>query len=104
MSMVIDPPPMLPTSPGPSPQEAAWLAAEGEAAVVMGTVNLAVARLVTAVRELLAVDGWVGHGIQSPEYWLCWKAGISRFRAEGLLRIALCEKNPGQSQLRREHQ
>jgi hypothetical protein len=74
--------------PGPSPQEVAWRVAEAEAAVVMGTVNTAVARLVAAVRELLAAEGWVGPGIQSPEHWLCWKAGVSRFRAEGLVRIA----------------
>jgi len=54
----------------------------------MGTVNVAVARLVAAVRDLLAVDGWVGHGIQSPEHWVCWKAGVSRSRAEGVVRIA----------------
>ena len=85
MSMVLDP---APTPPGPSPQEAAWRAAEGEAAVVMGTVNVAVARLVAAVRDLIAVDGWVGHGIRSPEHWVCWKAGMSRGRAAGLVAIA----------------
>ena len=54
----------------------------------MGTVNVAVARLVAAVRGLLDTDGWEGIGIQSPEHWLCWKAGISRPRAEGLVTIA----------------
>jgi hypothetical protein len=54
----------------------------------MGTVNAAVARLVAAVRDLLAVEGWEGVGIRSPEHWLCWKAGISRPRAEGLVTIA----------------
>jgi hypothetical protein len=54
----------------------------------MGTVNVAVARLVAAVRVLLDSDGWEGVGIQSPEHWLCWKAGISRARAEGLVTIA----------------
>jgi hypothetical protein len=51
-------------------------------------VNVAVARLVNAVSDLLAVDGWVGHGIQSPEHWVCWKAGVSRSRAAGLVHIA----------------
>ena len=51
--------------------------AEGEAVEVMGTVNVAVARLVAAVRVLLDTDGWEGIGIQSPEHWLCWKAGVS---------------------------
>jgi len=54
----------------------------------MGTVNVAIARLVAAVRELLDADGWEGVGIQSPEHWLTWKAGVSRPRAEGLVRIA----------------
>ena len=37
---------------------------------------------------LVDSDGWEGIGIQSPEHWLCWKAGISRPRAEGLVSIA----------------
>jgi Domain of unknown function (DUF222)/HNH endonuclease len=73
---------------GRSPQEEAWWFAEAEAVAVMGTVNVAVARLVAAVRGLLDTDGWEGVGIQSPEHWLCWKAGISRPRAEGLVTIA----------------
>ena len=80
----------LPAPPpsGPAPQEAAWRFAEGEAIEVMGTVNVAVARLVAAVRVLLDTDGWEGVGIQSPEHWLCWKAGVARPRAEGLVTIA----------------
>ena len=54
----------------------------------MGTVNVAVARLVAAVRVLLDTDGWVGVGIQSPEHWVTWKAGVARSRAEGLVTIA----------------
>ena len=54
----------------------------------MGTVNVAVARLVSAVQVLLEADGWEGIGIRSPEHWLCWKAGVSRPRAEGLVTIA----------------
>ena len=80
----------LPAPPpsGPGPQEVAWRFAEGEAVAVMGTVNVAVARLVAAVRVLLDTDGWEGVGIQSPEHWLCWKAGVARPRAEGLVAIA----------------
>ena len=77
-----------PPSSGPGPQEAAWRFAEGEAVEVMGTVNVAVARLVAAVRVLLDTDGWEGVGIQSPEHWLCWKAGVARPRAEGLVAVA----------------
>jgi Domain of unknown function (DUF222)/HNH endonuclease len=80
--------PVPPPVPGPSPQEAAWWFAEGEAVAVMGTVNVAVARLVAAVRGLLDTDGWEGVGIQSPEHWLCWKANLSRARADGLVTIA----------------
>ncbi len=71
-----------------SPQEQAWRRAEAEAVVVMGTVNVAVARLVAAVRLLLHTDGWMGPGIVSPEHWVCWKAAVSRSRASGLVRIA----------------
>ncbi|MGH9005265.1 MAG: DUF222 domain-containing protein, partial [Acidimicrobiia bacterium] len=77
-----------PAGAGRSPQEEAWWFAEVEAVAVMGTVNVAVARLVAAVRGLLDTDGWVGIGIQSPEHWLCWKANLSRARAEGLVTIA----------------
>ncbi len=77
-----------PPPPGPAPQEVAWRFAEGEAIEVMGTVNVAVARLVAAVRVLVDTDGWEGVGIQSPEHWLCWKAGVARPRAEGLVTIA----------------
>lgn len=73
---------------GRSPREAAWAFAEGEAVAVMGTVNVAVARLVAALRQLLDTGGWAGAGIQSPEHWVTWKAGVSRHRAEGLVRIA----------------
>ncbi len=77
-----------PAGAGRSPQEAAWDFAASEAIDVMGTVNLAVARLVAAVQVLLDADGWEGVGIRSPEHWLCWKAGVSRPRAEGLVTIA----------------
>ncbi|HET6952488.1 MAG TPA: DUF222 domain-containing protein [Acidimicrobiales bacterium] len=91
MSVVVTPPAppaAPPAGAGPSPQEAAWSLAEAETAAVMGTVNVAVARLVAALRMLLDTDGWVGPGIQSPEHWVTWKAGVSRSRAEGLVRIA----------------
>jgi len=89
MSVVADltgPPPVEP--PGESQQVRAWTEAETTAVAVMGTVNVAIACLVAAIRLLLASDGWGGVGIQSPEHWVCWKAGVSRSRAEGLVRIA----------------
>jgi hypothetical protein len=71
-----------------SVQERAWLAAEAEAAAAMGPVNAGIARLVVALVGLLAVDGWAGSCIRSPEHWVTWKAGLSHHRAEGLVRIA----------------
>ncbi|MGH9261114.1 MAG: DUF222 domain-containing protein, partial [Acidimicrobiales bacterium] len=88
MSIVADIPAPPPNGPVASSQKRAWDEAEAETVAVMGTVNVAVSRLVAAVRTLLAIDGWVGPGIQSPEHWLCWKANVSRPRAEGLVRIA----------------
>ena len=88
MTLVADPRVSAPEPSGRGPQERAWDAASAEAAAVMGTVNVAMARLVAALTALLAADGWVGQGIQSPEHWVTWKAGVSRGRAEGLVRIA----------------
>ena len=89
MSVIDLPPaPLGDEPPEPGPQLVAWRAAEATAVEVMGAVNAGVARLVAAVAELLAVDGWVGAGIRSPEHWLSWKAGVSHGRAEGLVRIA----------------
>jgi len=75
-------------APRPGPQERAWRVAEVAAAEAMGTVNPAVARLVVALVDLLAADGWQGAGIRSPEHWLTWKAGVSHGRAAGLVGIA----------------
>jgi Domain of unknown function (DUF222)/HNH endonuclease len=88
MTLLADPPAPSGEPVGPGPQERAWNAASAEAVAVMGTVNAAVARLVAALAGLLAADGWVGQGIQSPEHWVTWKAGMSRSRAEGLVRVA----------------
>jgi Domain of unknown function (DUF222)/HNH endonuclease len=90
---VVDLPSVSPTGDdppvvGPGPQEQAWRAAETAAAEAMGTVNPAVARLVAALVDLLAADGWQGAGIRSPEHWVTWKAGVSHGRAAGLVGIA----------------
>ena len=82
------PPPSGDGVRGPGPQEAAWRFAEGAVVEVMSTVNVAVARLVAALRVLLDTEGWAGHGIQSPEHWVTWKAGVSRSRADGLVAVA----------------
>ncbi len=88
MSVAVEEAPHPPSGPAKSPQERAWEAAEAETVAVMGTVNVAVARLVAAVRLLLETEGWAGIGVRSPVHWLCWKAGVSRARADGLVAIA----------------
>lgn len=70
------------------PQELAWRQGERETVAVMGTINAAVARLVTTIRMLLDTGGWEGWGIQSPEHWVTWKAAVSRHRADGLVQVA----------------
>lgn len=70
------------------PQERAWREGERSTISLMGTINVATAQLVSTVSMLLATDGWHGHGIQSPEHWLTWKAGLERSRANGLVKIA----------------
>jgi hypothetical protein len=72
----------------PHAQERAWLEGEAQTVAVMGTLNAAAAQLVTTIRMLLDTDGWHGWGIQSPEHWVMWKAGISPDRASKLVHIA----------------
>lgn len=70
------------------PKELAWDAAEASTVALMGTINLAVAKLVATIRMLIDTDGWHGHGIQSVEHWVTWKAGVAPHRAADLTRIA----------------
>ena len=69
-------------------QELAWRRGEADTVALMGTINLAVAKLVGTIRMLIDTDGWTGWGIRSVEHWVTWKAGVSRTRAENLVRIA----------------
>jgi len=69
-------------------QELAWRRGEADTVALMGTINLAVAKLVGLIRMLIDTDGWGGQGIRSVEHWVTWKAGVSRRRAEDLVRIA----------------
>ncbi len=82
MSVQVDEPPAA------TSQEQAWRSGEAETVALMGTINVTVAALVSVVRTLLDTDGWVGPGIQSPEHWLTWKAGVARQRAAGPVHIA----------------
>ena len=65
------------------PTERAWNEGEASTVALMGTINLATAKLVTTIRMLIDTNGWHGHGIQSVEHWVTWKACVSRRRAEG---------------------
>jgi hypothetical protein len=51
-------------------------------------VNLATVAMVEVVVDLLEADGWIGHGVHTPEHWVMWKTNTSRRRAEGLIAIA----------------
>ena len=47
------------------PQERAWARGEADTVALMGTINLAVAKLVVTIRVLIDTGGWGGHGIRS---------------------------------------
>jgi hypothetical protein len=73
---------------GWNPQEDAWNRCEAAAVAAMTSMNLAAVALVRMIAELLETDGWHGWGINSPEHWVCWKANVSKHRAQGLVQIA----------------
>ncbi len=66
----------------------AWMRCESAVVAAMGAVNLATARVVEVIAELLDTNGWVGHGVDTPEHWVMWKTNSGRYRAEGLVTIA----------------
>jgi hypothetical protein len=68
--------------------DAVWVDCADRVVAAMSSVNLATVAIVDAVCDLLDAEAWVGVGVQSPEHWVSWKANVSRFRAEGLVRIA----------------
>jgi hypothetical protein len=65
--------------------DAAWERCERAAIAAMGAVNVAAVRLVEVIATLLDTNGWVGHGVHTPEHWVMWKANVSRRRAGGLV-------------------
>ena len=71
-----------------NPQVEAWDRGVEETVAAMTIMNLAAARLVETIAMLIDTTGWVGGGISSIEAWVCWKANVSKHRAEGLVRIA----------------
>ena len=68
--------------------EEAWRVGERRTLALMGTINLAVAELVTTIRMLIDTEGWQGHGIRSVEHFVQWKAGVSEGRSQNLVRVA----------------
>ncbi len=70
------------------PQERAWVEGERSTVALMGTINVAIAQLVSTIRMLINTGGWGGHGIRSVEHWVTWKAGVAPRRAQDLARIA----------------
>lgn len=75
-------------SPGMSDLERDWAVGEAAAARCMGTINAVTAELCASLAELHVNGGWGGVGIQSLEHWATWKAGVSKYRAGNLVRIA----------------
>jgi hypothetical protein len=65
-----------------------WVECEGRVVAGMSAMNLATVAIVEAIGDLLAGGAWCGVGVRSPEHWVSWKANVSRYRAEGLVRIA----------------
>lgn len=59
-----------------------------EVCEIAGILNVANARLVAAMEQVLTDDVWQGPGVHTPSQWLAWKAGISPERAQDVVRIA----------------
>jgi Domain of unknown function (DUF222) len=65
-----------------------WVDIEKEVAEVCGILNVAHARLVDLVVEVLENDLWSGHGVNSPEFWVAWQTGMSPSRGKTIVDIA----------------
>ncbi|MCU1399997.1 MAG: hypothetical protein JWN62_3106 [Acidimicrobiales bacterium] len=61
---------------------------ESELAEICGHLNVLHARMVELVAESLASASWEGAGIQSPQQWLAWQAGLSPQRAHQIVEVA----------------
>ena len=57
-------------------------------AELAGVLNVANARLVALMAEVLEHDSWSGNGVYSPAQWLAWKSGVSPERAKDIVRVA----------------
>jgi hypothetical protein len=65
-----------------------WMEIDKEVADVCGVLNVAHARLVDLVAEVLVNDSWSGHGVNSPEFWVTWKTGMTPTRAKTIVEMA----------------
>jgi hypothetical protein len=61
---------------------------EAHIADAAGALNLANARLVALMEEVLTDEVWSGPGIHSPTQWLSYRAGVSPERARVIVRVA----------------
>jgi len=61
---------------------------EAEMAEVCGILNVATARLVGLIGQVLETESWQGFGIRSAEHWVAWKCGVSPRRARVLVMMA----------------
>ena len=73
---------------GPSPHDQAWDRCHAAAVAAVSVMNLGTVALVETISDLLDTEAWAGWGITSPEHWVCWKANVSKHRAEGLVQVA----------------
>jgi hypothetical protein len=55
---------------------------------VCGQLNVAHARLVELVAEVIETGAWQGVGLRSPAHWLAWQTGLSSARANEIVQIA----------------
>ena len=61
---------------------------EHRIAQVCGHLNAGHGQLLDLVVEMLATDGWHGHGFRSPEHWVSLRTGFSPSRAKQLVHLA----------------
>jgi len=72
-----------------SRQERVSREAEATAARVTGQMNVLSWQLVEMLVEVIDAEAWgPGGGLRSPKHWLCWRTGLSDYRAARLVQIA----------------
>jgi hypothetical protein len=61
---------------------------DAELAQVCGTINVAHARLISHLAEVLESGAWEAVGLRSPTHWVTWKCGVSPARAKAMVALA----------------